>query len=410
MRDGKIPVALNKAIYDFYEEMRGEGFKWQTCADLFNDRYDTDYAESSLRTRYQQYKLMIDNGQDVDYEKELLKMEQKQIKLELENKKLLRRKGVFNGILGELKDRELVKEIFMERWDEESDIDSHFSDKRVTHVRTKGVPTYAFGDVHLGFKYQGNGLANYDVPEAIKRVKNVMASIVADVKINKYKEILIVDLADQIEGSALRISQLARIAEDMSDQAKIYEDLIDACLEFLVEQLPDVKIHFHMISEDNHSDLRLFKTGRGDLTDNFSKLIANNVAKIVSLHQRYGGFQNVVFTHSPILVQETDTLPTVFAHGHQFSKKPSTMHENASTDVGRPIGTLVVGHWHNFSHTTLNYFNGAQQMVITAPSIVGDTDFAERLHLSNIPGFLKIERHGVFDSAKFLPVEFDRVG
>lgn len=407
MKDGKIPVALNKAIYDFYEEMRGDGFGWQTCCDLFNDRYQSNYAESSLRTRYQQYKLMIDNGQDVDYEKELLVMERKQIKLELENKKLLRRKGVFTGILNEMKDKDIIKEIFQERWTTEDNIEPYFQDTRVIHTTHKGEPIYAFGDVHLGFQYQGNGLAKYDIPEAIARVKNVMDCIIDDVRMHNYPKIKIVDLADQIEGSSLRVSQLAKIGADMAEQAKLYEELIMSCIEVLSKKLPTTFIEFHMISEDNHSDLRLFNTKRGDLPDNLSKLITNNVDKSIQIHQKYGALENIKFSHSPIWVVETSTLPTVFAHGHQFSKAPKTMHEGASVDVGRPIGTLVVGHWHNASHTTLNFFNGAQQTVITAPSIVGDTDFAERLHLSNLPGFLKIERHGNLDSFRLIPVAFD---
>lgn len=408
MKNGKIPVALNKAIYNFYEELRAEGFGWQTCCDLFNDRYQTEYPESSLRKRYHDYKLMMDNGQDVDYEKELLVMEKKQIKLELENKKLLRRKGVFNGILNEIKDKELIKDIFAERWATEDDITPHFSETRVIHTTHKGEPIYAFGDVHLGFQYQGNGLAKYDIPEAMARVKNVMDSIVDDVRMHNYPRIKVVDLADQIEGSSLRVSQLAKIGADMADQAKLYEELILECIALLSKKLPTTIIEFHMISEDNHSDLRLFNTKRGDLPDNLSKLITNNVDKAIKIHQSYGGLENIKFSHSPIWVIETSTLPTVFAHGHQFSKSPKTMHEGASVDVGRPIGTLVVGHWHNASYTTLNYFNGAQQAVITAPSIVGDTDFAERLHLSNLPGFIKIQRFGDVDSFKLFPVEFDK--
>lgn len=57
----RIPAELDDKIYEFYKKHRGIGHTYHEVAHAFNEMYGTDYPESSLRGRYQNYAEDINN-------------------------------------------------------------------------------------------------------------------------------------------------------------------------------------------------------------------------------------------------------------------------------------------------------------------------------------------------------------
>ena len=402
----KIPLEYNKIIHDFYVVMRKQGHTFQAIADMFNHTYGVDFAESSLRTRYQNYAKGLQDP-DMDYEKELIKLEVQKSKVELDKKIVQRKRQAVNSDLNEIKDKQLTAMVFAEAFKDAEGFEAYeYKEIEVLTIKGTKDPIYAGSDVHMGYEDRANDL--YGTEEARDRLMTMAKTIIEDVRASGVKEFTLIEGGDQIEGRALRVSQLERTAEHMGEQAKLFMITYMDVIKLMSKELPDVMINFKFVSEDNHSDLRLFKTGRGDLQDNLSVVIANGIAMAVQTAQEYDGLLNVDFEFgAEILIEGIHTLPMLIAHGHQYKADPKAMHAQAEQRHDRKIGVMIVGHWHNYKHTTLEYTQGTQQAVVHLPALVGETDFGKRIFRRNLPGFLRIDPDDVGVSSKMFYMKLD---
>lgn len=402
----KIPNDYNDVIYEEYENLLAVGVPISRIADLVNEKFGTNFAESSLRGRYIQEKNKrgaspIENEEE--YQKRLLKIAQAQINLRHEQKLVVKERSVINSMLRESTDREAVADAFVRMWDREL-VHYELVDRYVER-KYPTIKGYSYADAHLG--YISDLAQNIYNPEvAAQRIHDVFDNIIADVRENGYKEIFISDQGDGIEGAALRVSQLVRIAEDMTVQAKMYANLIAKELKRISEVLNDVQILFIMISSDNHSELRLYNTKRGDLTENLQLLITNHVQAVVETAQEYGGMQNIEFVQGDEVMINFNGKNVVFTHGHQYSKHDNIL-ENVEHRHNDVVMGYIAGHWHRFSVKYRNVKNGAQQVLVHLPAVVGDTDFSDKLFVSSIAGFCKIEidTDRGYINAHFVPLQ-----
>lgn len=402
----KIPAEYNDVIFDEYDNLLAVGVPITRVADLVNEKLGTDFAESSLRGRYIQEKNKRGAApieDDEEYQKRLLKIAQEQIKLKHEQKIVTKERSVVHGMLRESTDKQAVSDAITRIWDME---EVHFGLREVKSKMTgKKVHGYSFGDVHDGYLSDlEQNLYNPDITE--ERMWAIAKSIVDDVRRNGYKEIFISDHGDDIEGAGLRVSQLIRIAEEMTKQAKHYANLITTIIKWLSEELVDVNITFIMISSDNHSELRLYNTKRGDMDENLQLLITNHVQAVVDTAHEYNGLQNIHFIQGDEVMMNFNGKNVVFAHGHQYSKHDNIL-EQVEHRHNAVVMAYIAGHWHRFSVKYRNVKNKAQQALIHLPSVVGDTDFSDSLFLSSVAGFAKvtIDTDRGHINAEFIPLQ-----
>jgi hypothetical protein len=257
---------------------------------------------------------------------------------------------------------------------------------------SKKVKCYSFGDVHWGYT-NNHPKMTYSTEVAKNRLWEMANKIVADIIKTQTTDIIITDLGDQIEGSGLRVSQLLRIVETMTQQAKGYSDEIISIIKWMTKQLPYVRIKFLMVSDDNHGQLRLFNTKRDELPDNLSVLITNAVKNTIETAHEFNGMMDVEFITADEIVLQMGTMENpynvCFAHSHQYGRGEDILHK-ATQRHGMNIHLFVGAHWHTFSQKMKNVVDGCQTGLIFLPPIVGDTDFGEKLFLSTLPGFAKI--------------------
>lgn len=387
----KIPQKYNKLIFEGYEELLNKGMPKSQIADILNERWGTDFPESSMRGRYERERIAGTGGmEEAEYQERLFTIARNDLRLKEQRKILVKQRGMVDAIASEYSQKKLVENVIVDVWGKDAMTHNEDAVVQVTPLSSE-VNLYAYGDVHWGYEID-HPQFKYNNEIAKERMHTIYSSIVNDTKANGYKEIYIADLGDQIEGSALRVSQLIRITESMTQQAKNYANEVIKLIKMVAKELPDVKVNVLMISEDNHAQLRLFNTKRNELPENLALLITNQVEMIIDTLHEADVYKNLTFIQGDEIVLnlgEKTPYNVVFAHGHQYGRSENIL-EKTEQRHGHTTHLYVAGHWHQFSVKYKNVKDHGQQAMIFLPSVVGDTDFSETLFLSCYPGFLKI--------------------
>lgn len=386
VKSDPIPSEENSRIWEFYAPRIAGGYTYKRLSEMYNTEYGTNYAESSLRTRYQMYDRDVDLNNDDE-----LALAKREINLRKNQRRATSMRSVAMSMTRELAEQEILADAILE-------VFSHPAENKpkeffeVDKVYDKNeIPMYSFSDTHYGYKYSSREFS-YDVDIANRRLDYIVDFIITDARKHGYKHIYVTDNGDQIEGSALRVSQLTTLALNMVEQVKEYSDQFVKMVKKLSNELPDVKITVAMVTEDNHAQLRLFRTQRDELPENMALLIASNVNSVVSTAHEFGQMENIEFIYGGEIVINVDNkkpFNVLLAHGHQYGRKDDII-DKGGVRHGKTIHLYVGGHWHNYSMKHKLVKDGGQQSLLFLPSVVGDTDFSERLFLSNYPGFTKI--------------------
>ena len=385
----KIPKELYTVIYDFYTEQLNKGVAITKIYKLFNAEYKTDFPESSLRNRYEYQRDLNNIDSEIVERLENLEKAERLIALQEMNivsqqKKLQRQQSAINSQLRYNADKELVAEVFngQDRQDFEP-IDLTFG-----AVKNKyNCPIYVLSDLHLGYQEENY----YSLQQAKDNLTKAFKYINKEIQDNDLKEVIITDNGDSIEGSTLRATQLFTIAEVMTTQATIFIDLYTRLLKQLSNDNPDTLIKVLFVDEDNHSQIRLAGSSRGDSKEQVSKVIANDIRRTVETAHEYGGMQNVKFTHASEIITEVNGATVLLTHGHQYSRDSKPMLNKIFAIHGLIPDVVIRGHFHSYSHFSRNVVDGFMQATITAPSLCGDTQYGrEQLGLTGLSGVLKV--------------------
>lgn len=365
----------NSQIYEIAVEIERETgrMSWAKVADRVEQRYKESKTANAVRKAYKRHLQAIGGT----------------VKGIEERKRMNLVRSVVETNVREYSEKSLLAETIIGIWNKEHE---HFSDRQVIVLQpSKEEHIYAFSDVHDGYKNNHPKMTyNQEITE--KRLWEIAERIVADVKLHKYDHIHILDNGDPIEGAGLRVSQLLRITEAMTLQAKHYTNTMKSIIRWVSEQLPEVHIKWLMVSDDNHGQLRLYNTKRDELPENIVVLITNALKNIIESAQEFGGLRNIEFiTADEILLTFGEEKPfnVVLAHGHQYGRSDDIL-TKTSQRHDCTTHLFIAGHWHQFSVKYKNVKDGGQMAMIFLPSVVGDTDFSDQLFLSCYPGFVKI--------------------
>lgn len=387
-KGNKIPTSYNDIIYDKYTEYLDAGVPISRVASLLNEELGTNYPESSMRGRYTQmrdlYETEID---DETHQARLFQIAKGSIRLKTERKIIGKERTIVDTLARQIAEHTVVSEIMRESWGK-SAVENLLEDKVMPVTCGQKEQIYAFADVHWGYVCDlYNNVYNNDV--AKRRIREMFDAIIAETSLKGYKHIYVADLGDQIEGSALRISQLVRTAEDMTLQARNYANVMVNEYKRLSKMLPEVEVTVLQITADNHSQLRLYGTQRNEMPENLSNLIGNELMNTFDTAHEFGGMLNMKLILGDEILISIDGYNMVFAHGHQYGRKEDVL-DSVEKRHRNKVHAFIAGHWHQFSVKYKDVKDDGQQALIFLPAVVGDTDFSETLFVSGLPGFCKI--------------------
>lgn len=376
-----------------YGEGVAIGMSAQEICDWINEQLGLSLEESTYRKAYAEYEReqtkLAAKSQEA-HEARLLVLTKRDLRQRQEQKKLTRLRALVEQQTKVDADRNIVVEAIKEAWNSTVDVEPN----KVTVAcdsESDIITGYAFGDIHWGYTIDDKekGLY-YNTGVAAGRITAVFDFITKDVIANGYNEVYIFDLADDIEGAALRNSQLLRIVTSMTEQAsEVSRVLIDKLTQLSID-LPDVKLHFVHVGEDNHSQLRLHNTSRDELPENLQRLITARLETFVEAAQLGGLLKNLTYYHSAEVILNFGDINLLAAHGHQYSKNEDILIK-ASARHQKDIHMSLFAHWHQYSHKYKEVYRGIQKSLVFIPPIVGGTDYSDRLFLSSKPGFVKLE-------------------
>lgn len=385
----KLGPAQKEVAVRLYEELLEEGLNRKEIAEHINEDLGLDLEESTYRKAFYAHKaeMMMANGDEEVYQQRLLTLARKDLKQKEERKKLVRQRALVDQRIRDIGDKSAVAMAIESIWHQATEKVPSFVAKSAT-VGNKNYRIYAWGDPHWGYNID-NGAIKYNPSVTMERMDNMFRDITTDIVSGGWTEVYLADLADDIEGAALRASQLLNIAESMTSQAKAYTEYLKDRIKKLVELFPNVKFTFIHIGEDNHSQLRLHNSSRDELPDNLQLLITHTMATFINTAHEFGALKNLTYVTAPEVLMNFDGMNVVFSHTHQYRRSDNILdllRHKFDTDVQ----ALVGAHWHAYSHKNRNTQNGAQESLIWVNSIVGDTEYSDRLSVSGRPGFVML--------------------
>lgn len=386
----KIPKKYNILIYEAYEDLLPKGLTKAEIAMELNERWGTEFPESSMRGRYEKMKLSGSMGlDDYEFQRKQFLLSSGQVRLKETQKSLVRQRSIIDSQVKEYMDRSVVAKVIEDIYNMEME---HLTELTVKMpYNHDGFPIFAYGDPHLGYTYKGSQF-EYDIDICRQRIKDIFDGIIRRTLANGFTHIVVADLGDDIEGSALRVGQLIRITETMSKQALLYTNLLVEMLKYLSASLPNTQITFAHVSEDNHSQMRLYNTKRDELDENLQLLITNGIRNMVDTAHEFGGLLNISYVSADEIVLSFGAekpFNIVMAHGHQYGRADDIL-KNVEQRHGINVHAYISAHWHQFSMKYRNVKDNGQQVLIFLPSVIGDTDFSEHLFLSCYPAYLQI--------------------
>lgn len=399
----KIPTEMYMLVYNFYQDKLDKGVGVTKIADLFNAQYKTDFAEASLRNRYEYQRDL--NNIDSELVERLADLEEaertialKEMNIVSKQKKIQRQQSAIDSQLRYNADKELVAEVFNQQERQEFEpIDLTYRTVKDTY----NCPIFVGSDLHLGYMEQGY----YDLQQAKDNLTNFFKHINKEIKDKKLKEIVIAELGDMIEGSTLRATQLFTIAEVMTKQATIFIDLYTGLLKQLSNDNPNTFIRVLFVDEDNHSQIRLTGASRGDTTEQVSKVIANDIRRTVETAHEYGGMENVEFIHAGEIVAEVNGATLFLTHGDKYARNEDAMLKKIYAIHGIIPDVIIRAHFHSYAHITRNVVDGFMQVTITTPPLCGDSRYGrEGLGLTGLAGFMRVDISDHTATSKFVKV------
>lgn len=395
----KLPRYLYEDVHRFYKQMLKEGMPITKIGAEYNKKENANYAESTLRNKYEEYeKVAITSLREEDLIRRERLADNREKRLDLKNQKLLRREAFYKSEIKKIAETSVVAEICKEVHDS-YDPTLNVKGIGIDKVEpSKELPLFLMGDAHAGYMYEGL----YDDDVFVYRMEKAFSHIYTKTVENGYQEIYIAEMGDQIEGTGLRKSQLAYTTKSMSKQEIFYREVFTRLLKDLSKKLPKVKINIYFITKDNHSELRVHNTGPGNMDDHMAEAIARGIKETIDTAQEFGGLANVKFTPKDVHIVKAGGVSIYLAHGHQLSKDLTKIPGQLFADLGEVPDIIVTGHWHQFRHLTKQVRDGFMGSIVTTPSMVGDTDFAERLHLSSHPGILLMKVKETHADIEFL--------
>lgn len=359
----QIRICANKDKY---------GLTWNQLAELLNKEFDEDYSESKYRKFYTAFIKGMEYAkqQGIESDEVLDELEMKKIELLEERKKLQVIRSEYNKIARDKARREMLFEQVKDSI--EAIPVPEFKPLQST-VKGKREYILSFGDIHFGkiFKTLTNEYSEEICKERLWKLLNEVVEIVEKEKITKLH---LINGADNLEGATLRVSQLASLQSGFVDQLIKFCKLYSSWLNELSKY---VEVELHQIDSANHTELRSFGTGRGEMPkEDLERVLAIYVQDVLVNNNRI----KINTYENGIADFEILGYNVIALHGHQI-KSNKTVVKDLSMHRKKFYDFCFVAHFHHGNALTVGEGLTNNIEVIQIPSIMGSDPHSDSMFL-----------------------------
>ena len=106
-----IPKKYNKLIYEGYTDLLNMGVPKTHIADILNERWGTDFPESSMRNRFEREQIGSYQGgiDEAEYQEKLFTIAKQELRLKEQRKVLNKQRGMVDAIAREYAEQGAVR-------------------------------------------------------------------------------------------------------------------------------------------------------------------------------------------------------------------------------------------------------------------------------------------------------------
>lgn len=348
------------------------GFTWPQMTEIFNNEFGCKKGDTAYRKRWSAFKSVLDANTDkiVGEDKYLEELKTERRNIEKERKKLQTEKLEYNKWLREEARDELICEHICKAIGELEPLDIP------PIIYTTNYPTMdaalIISDQHYGAEFTINGLfgetLNEYSPEIFEsRMWDLLKQVVKICKKENISVLHVYDLGDSVDG-LLRVSQLMKLRYGVVESTIRYGRFMT---EWLNELTKHVKVKFQMVTDGNHSQLRMLGQPKNTFKyENMSYIIAEKFM------DRLGDNPNFEFTRNPsgYIFDELAGYRVLGIHGEV--KNLETAIKDFTSVYKTPIDILIGGHKHHKETDNV----GIRVDTVSVPSIIGVDDYSMSLN------------------------------
>jgi hypothetical protein len=227
-------------------------------------------------------------------------------------------------------------------------------------------------DAHYGAEFTIKGLfgevLNEYSPEVFEtRMWDLLEQVVSICKKENVSTLHVYDLGDSVDG-LLRVSQLMKLRYGVIESTIRYGRFMT---EWLNELTKHIKVKFQMVTDANHSQLRMLGQPKNTFkNENMSYIIAEKFM------DRLGNNPNFEFVRNPsgYIFDELAGYRVLGIHGEVKNMEDAI--KNFSATYKTPIDILIGGHKHHKEVDNV----GVRVDTVSVPSIIGVDDYSISLN------------------------------
>lgn len=362
-RENESYLSYAKRITEDRKELDLDYSEWSKL--LIGKDYSSDNARKAFYI-LQPFieKLESEKVEDITSEDILNELELKRIEVEKERKKRQSINIEYNKLIREQARKELQFD-FIKECAAKIEI-PNFKDLTI-HKNGRKEAVLGISDFHFGkiFKSINNEYSEEIFYERMNKLACEVKELCVEHKISKLH---IVNAGDDVEGMALRVSQLRSLQSGFIEQVT---KLSRYMAKFLNKVSENVQVVYHHVLEGNHSELRSL----GDRTFTYE-----NMERFIVTY-----LQDVLVSNPRITIPWYDKNYALFnilgyniyaRHGHKV-KQPKTIIQKASQQVGKQINIAYLGHLHHSEEFTVGSYKNTDLEVIYLPSIMGEDEYCD---------------------------------
>lgn len=387
----------NQYFYRICNMKDSLGFTWPQMAEIFNNEFGCNKGDTAYRKRWAAFKSVLDANTDkiVGENKYLEELKTEKRNIEKERKKLQTEKLEYNKWLREEARDELICEHICQAIKELPALDIPpllgYGDN--TLVGRDAV--LIISDAHYGAEFTIKGLfgeiLNEYNPEIFEaRMWDLLNQVIKICKKENINTLRVYDLGDSVDG-LLRVSQLMKLRYGVIESTIRYGRFMT---EWLNELTQHVKVKFQMVTDANHSQLRMIGQPKNTFKDeNMSYIIAEKFM------DRLGNNPNFEFVQNPsgYVFDELAGYRVLGIHGEVKNMEDAI--KNFSATYKTPIDILIGGHKHHKEVDNV----GIRVDAVSVPSIIGVDDYSMSLNKTADAGATML----FVESGKGISIEYN---
>lgn len=373
------------------------GFTWPQMAEIFNNEFGCNKGDTAYRKKWSAFKSVLDANTDkiVGENKYLEEIKTERRKIEKERKKLQTEKLEYNKWLREEARDELICERICEAIRELPPLEKPNTLYAVGGLLRKKDAALVISDAHYGAEFIIKGLfgetLNEYNPEIFEARMWELLNQVVDICLKENIDVLhVYDLGDSVDG-LLRVSQLMKLRYGVIESTIRYGRFMT---DWLNELTKYAKVKFQMVTDGNHSQLRMLGQPKNTFKDeNMSYIIAEKFM------DRLGNNPNFEFVRNPsgYIFDELAGYRVLGIHGEVKNMEDAI--KNFSATYKTPIDILIGGHKHHKEVDNV----GVRVDTVSVPSIIGADDYSMSLNKTADAGATML----FVESGKGISIEYN---